>query len=176
MGYPTVVDFDKNIIKRTLENLDAKKVNSFTLLLNSLLGLIVLPRQWNLQGKRKIECFNKLLSEYTELSFFNTKTYFTDDDGQNIETMVLEFKDVNKTTITLKMIIDKLRHSIAHQALRPTKEEEKWKGVVFRNYKKDTATAKWNDEYDFQLYLTQDELEKFAKLIAEIYLTELDKE
>jgi hypothetical protein len=58
MDYPSVNDFDKNFIKRTIENLDGKVKNTFTHLLNSLLGLIILPRQWNLQGRRKIEYFN----------------------------------------------------------------------------------------------------------------------
>jgi hypothetical protein len=176
MGYPTINDFDRNIITRTIENLDGTVQNTFTHLLNSLLGLIVLPRQWNSQGRRKIEYLNKPLSDFREVIFFNDNTHYTDDDGNEVEIKVLELKPDESTTITLKKIIDKLRHSIAHQAIRPTKEGDTWKGVIFRNYTNDNSTSSWNDDYNFQLYLTQTELEIFAKFIATKYLEDINSE
>jgi hypothetical protein len=176
MGYPSINDFDINIITRTIANLDGNIKNTFTHLLNSLLGLIVLPRQWNLQGRRRIDYFNKPLTEYNELNYFNNITHYSDEDGNDVDTKVLELIPDERTTITLKKVIDKLRHSIAHQAIRPTKEGGDWKGVIFRNYTNDNATASWNDDFDFQLYLTQDELEQFAKFIATKYLEEINGE
>lgn len=172
MGNPTINNFDINIISRTIENLDVNVPNTFTHLLNSLLGLIVLPRQWNIQGRRDIEHFNKPLNEYNELNYFNDITYYDDDNQNNVQTKVLELKPDERTTITLKSVIDKLRHSIAHQSIRPTKEGDSWKGVIFRTYRNDTDTSLWNDNYNLQLYLTQDQLERFVKFVATTYLEE----
>lgn len=170
MGYPTINNFDKNIISRTISNLDANVEHTFTHLLNSLLGLIILPRQWNIQGRRTIDYFNKPLSEYPELNYFDDVTRFTNDDGKEVETTVLEFKQAAEDPTTLKKVIDKLRHSIAHQAIRPTKDGGQWEGVIFRNYQNDEATASWTNEYDFQMYLTQEKLNHFARFIANKYL------
>ncbi len=173
MGYPSINDFDKNIINRTIENLDGTVKNTFTHLLNSLLGLIVLPRQWNLQGRRKIEYLDRPLSEFSELRFLNDNASYMDDDGNDVEIKVLELKPDVRTTITLKKIIDKLRHAVAHQAIRPTKDGTNWEGVIFRNYTNDNATSAWNNDYDFQLYLTQSKLEMFARFISTKYLEEI---
>jgi hypothetical protein len=97
-----------------------------------------------------------------------------DDNGQDRKVKILELKPDERKTITLKKILDNLRHSIAHQAIRPTKVGDNWEGVLFRNYGgNDKATAKWDDDYVFQLYLTQNRLKKFAKFIASKYLEEI---
>lgn len=170
MGYPSINEFDKNFIKRTLKNLECQVENTFTHLLNSLLGLIILPRQWNLQGRREATFFNKRISEFSELTYLEEITHYTNEEGNVVEINVLEMKPVNASNITLKNIIDKMCHSIAHQAIRPTNNGEKWEGVIFRNYGNDTSTSLWNDEYDFQLYLTQRQLDQFVKFISAKYL------
>lgn len=173
MGYPTISQFDKQFISRTIANLNAKVENTFTHLVNSLLGLIILPRQWNIQGKRTPEFFNNKIIEFTELNFLKEVTTFTDEKYANHEISKLSFRGKEYNEITLKEIIDKLRHSIAHQSIRPTQEDKDWKGIIFRSYPNDSIAAEWKDNYSMQLYLTQSELKTLVLLVAQRYIAEI---
>lgn len=174
MGYPIVNNFDKNFIERTIENLEKDVPNTYTQLLNSLLGLIVLPRQWNRQGRRATEYFNIPLDECEELRFLANTTYYTNDENVNIEIKKLEYKGHIDEVVTLKKTIDRLRHVIAHQGLRPTKDGTRWEGVIFRSYYNDDQTSEWNDDYNLQMYLTQEELKTFTLFVANKYLEEIN--
>lgn len=173
MGYPTIGQFDKQFISRTINNLDAKVENTYTHLVNSLLGLIILPRQWNIQGKRTPEFFNKKLDDMKELNFLKEVTTYTDEKEVNHEIAKLTFRGKEYNEITLKDIIDKLRHSIAHQSIRPTQEGNDWKGKIFRSYANDSFAVEWKDNYSLQLYLTQSELQTLVLLVAQRYLAEI---
>jgi hypothetical protein len=156
MGYPTISQFDKNFIARTIENLNGDVKNTYTHLVNSLLGLVILPRQWNVLGKRTPEFFNYKVIDCIDLLFLSEVTTFSDEKSVSHEISKLE----------------KLRHSIAHQSIRPTQEEDKWRGIIFRSYPNDLIAAQWGDNYSLQLYLTESELRKLVLFIAERYCTE----
>ncbi|WP_161805860.1 HEPN family nuclease [Pedobacter sp. Hv1] len=54
MGYPTIDQFDIKFIERTKQNVASfSGPNKFTHLLNSLIGLIFVPHEFNNKGKRK---------------------------------------------------------------------------------------------------------------------------
>jgi hypothetical protein len=172
MGYPTISQFDKNFIARTIENLNGDVKNTYTHLVNSLLGLVILPRQWNVLGKRTPEFFNYKVIDCIDLLFLSEVTTFSDEKSVSHEISKLEFRGKEYEEITLKDVIDKLRHSIAHQSIRPTQEEDKWRGIIFRSYPNDLIAAQWGDNYSLQLYLTESELRKLVLFIAERYCTE----
>jgi len=174
MGYPTVSQFDKQFIARTIENLDGEVKNTFTHLLNSLLGLVICPRQWNTLGRRIPVFFACKLIDFSELDFLKEATTFSDEYNKNHEIYKLSFRGKKYEEITLKDVIDKLRHSIAHQSIRPTKEENKWEGIIFRSYPADPIAALWEDNFSMQMYLTQSEIRTLVLFIAQRYLDELD--
>lgn len=173
MGYPSISNFDKTFINRTLENLEKDIPYPFTHLLNSLIGLIILPLQWSIQGRRELEFTKKEISVFDELFFLTETTFYTNKEGENVQTKKLYFKYEDKVVLTVGMLLKKLRNSIAHQAIRPTKENDDWRGVIFRNYSNERKTYEWGENYDLQLYLTKNEIELFAKFIAEKYLEEI---
>lgn len=173
MGYPSVDNFDKVFVARTLENLNQQVPNTFTHLLNSLLGLIILPRQWNIQGKRELEFLDKPINVFEELNFLNEETYYSDDKKDNIKIKKLECRHIEKNKLTVKILLNRLRSSVAHQAIRPTKDGDNWCGVIFRNYSTENRTAEWGNNYDLQMYLTESELKLFAEFISKNYLAEI---
>ncbi len=174
MGYPTVSDFDREFIRRTLENLNCQVTNKFTHLMNSLLGLIILPRQWNIQGRREPEFLNRNILEFEELRFLNEPTFFQDDNHNEIETKKFDFKHKKIEDTKLVELLDKMRHTIAHQSIRPTRDGENWRGVIFRSYQTDQRVSKWGEDYNLQLYLTMSEISEFTRFIATKYLEEFN--
>jgi hypothetical protein len=174
MGYPTIGQFDVNIISRTIQNLDAKVQNTYTHLVNSLMGLVILPRQWNLQRRRTITSFESRILESENLNFLNNKDIFTNEDNLNEEIPILELRGKNIQEITFKDIIDNLRHSVAHQSIRPTQENNSWHGIIFRSYRNDEQATHWGNDYRMQLYLTEEQLRILVTEIADKYLAEVD--
>lgn len=70
MGYPTIQNFDIVFVKRTLENTENYNGEyTFTMLVNSLLGLIILPNEYNIKGLRnyKFDFLNQSVTTFTEL-------------------------------------------------------------------------------------------------------------
>lgn len=172
MGYPTISQFDTNFIKRTKQNLECKVTNDFTHLMNSLLGLIVLPRQWNEQGKVSKDFFKLKVSEIKELGFLFASTTINDEFNENKKIEKLKFRHQNIFELTMETLLDRLRHSIAHQSIRPTSEGNDWCGIIFRNYSGEQRAAKWDDNYDLQMYVTMKELRLFVEFITDRYLAE----
>lgn len=169
MGYPTISEFDKVFIQRTKENLDSKVKNEYTHLMNCLLGLIVLPRQATVQGKRQPKFFNKKVLEIADFSFLKGKTKVSDEFNSNVEIKKLDFPHQPIEKLTIAILLERLRNSIAHQSIRPTCEGRKWIGVIFRNYSTELKASAWKNDYDLQVYLTMDELKTFAVIIADNY-------
>jgi len=169
MGYPTVSNFDNVFIQRTLDNLDGEIKNSYTHLINSLLGLVILPRQWICQKKRKVDSFDKKLAEFDDLNFLKEISTFVDEN--NKEQSVSKLTG-NKAFEEMKVIelTNRIRNSLAHLNIRPTKESDSWAGVIFRNYSSDKEAGTWSDNYNFQLYLTMSEIKLFSVFISNLYL------
>jgi hypothetical protein len=173
MGYPTVSDFDKQFVQRTLDNLNVEVPNTYTHLLNCLLGLILLPRQWNEQGKRNTKFYKTKLVDEPDLLFLNSKAYISDEYSQEMEVQKLDHKHMSFENIRIKELINRIRHAIAHQSLRPTSSGDEWAGIIMRSYSHDSKVAKWGNSYEVQMYFTMDELKAFAVFIAKNYLDEL---
>ena len=141
--------------------------------MNCLLGLIVLPRQWTIQGKEKPEIFNQKAVEV--FPFLKGNDYISDENNPESEIKKLQTSHQAIEDITIETLVDRLRNSIAHQSLRPTWSDGRdWAGVVFRHYTKDKHIASWNNNYDLQVYFTMDELKEFATTIADGYLNNKD--
>jgi len=67
MGYPTIDKFDIKFIKRTKTNVKSfDHPNTFTHLINSLIGLIFVPHEFHKKGRRKykIDFLNEAISNY----------------------------------------------------------------------------------------------------------------
>ena len=178
MGYPKIADFDKTIIKRTKENLkNTAFKEDFTQLLNSLLGLIVILHQMKIQGRRRMAFFEKKISDYTELDFLKDEDTFNDEQKdqsfKEIITKKLIHKHIDYDKIKIHELIKYIRNGIVHYGIRPTKDGDKWEGIVMRNYKKEKQIPKWGDDYIFQIYLTQSELKGLCILLTDEYLKEL---
>ncbi len=179
MGYPTVANFDKNIIFRTRENLVNSSVkNDLTHLLNCLFGLIIVPNQMIVQGRRHLAFFERKISDYQFLDFLRTEDTFVDEDkdGKFVEFKAskLIHKHINYNDIKIAEFLDRIRNGIAHNGIRPTKEETSWRGVIIRSYSRDRQVPAWSDNYDFQLFLTQDELKQLCLFLTAEYLKELN--
>jgi hypothetical protein len=55
MGYPTIDKFDIKFIERTKQNVkDYDKQNKFTHLINSLVGLIFIPNEFNKKRQKDL--------------------------------------------------------------------------------------------------------------------------
>lgn len=180
MGYPKIADFDIIIIKRTKENLKNATIKyDFTLLLNSLLGLIVILHQMKIQGKRKMAFFEKKISDYKKLDFLqNEDTFNNEQKNQSFKEITMKKlirNHINYDKIKIHELIKYIRNGIVHYGIRPTKDGDIWEGIVIRNYKNDKKILNWSDNYIFQIYLTQSELENLCILLTDEYLRELSE-
>ena len=176
MGYPTIQNFDIVFVKRTLENIENYNGEyTFTMLVNSLLGLIILPNEYNIKGLRnyKFDFLNQSVTTFTELLpiIKNDIHKFSDDSGKEI--MIDKFlwlsaaknKKKNKD-IKLSEFLRRLRNGIAHFGIIPTKDNDVWKGIIIRNY-----TSRNKQFYcNFQLYLEESELRILSNFIANKYI------
>ena len=182
MGYPTIDKFDIKFIERTKANVRSfKSPNKFTHLINSLLGLIFIPNEFNKKGKRKykIDFLNKPISEFEQLSkIFTGQSNLTDEQFQPFIQEKFYFKNnrnIEQSTdnTTVGELLRLFRNGIAHQNIIPVAEGDYWKGIIVRNYrnKKDEK----NKDYNFETYLNQNELRLFATFIADEYIKNIKK-
>lgn len=175
MAFPTIGSFDVNFIERTINNLDANVEFEFSHLLNSLVGMIILPRQMIIQGRRIVEIFNQTLDTFEFLEGLNEQVCIIDDVGhENVIDKFISNQHFGETS--LQRFISNLRHSIAHQSLRPTRDGDLWNGVIFRCYpnRQDEQVGLWANNYYFQVYFTYNELRNITRSIARMYLDNLE--
>lgn len=175
MGFPTVKNFDISYIKRTLQNLNEfKGENDFTMLLNSLLGLLILPNEYNIKEVRKynFNFFERKITEYQILSNifkvenitlinenkeeYKQRKFYWLSNGDN----VLQPQDIK-----LGDFIRRIRNGVAHFGIIPTKDGDKWEGVIIRNYPDDKSI-----HFNMEIYFKEEELKTFAEFIANKYL------
>ncbi len=175
MGYPTIDKFDIKFIQRTKENVaEFKGNNKFTHLLNSLVGLIFVPHEFNNKGKTFKENFlKKSVSEYKTLSdIFSGTTQLTNEQGQQFQQRKFFYKtkagDQTIQTTTVGDLVRLFRNAIAHQNITPVAEGDYWKGIIVKNYK--NQTDRKNDNFNFEAFLNQKEVRLFATLISDEYL------
>ena len=177
MGYPTIDKFDIRFIERTKANVkEFDKPNKFTHLINSLVGLIFIPNEFNKKGRRtyKIDFLNKSISDYPKLvSIFSGLATLTNEQGNQFQQRKFFHRNKNgidKTIIdtTVGDLVRLFRNGIAHSNITPVAEGDYWKGIIVKNFET-TRKEKVND-FNFETYLNQKELRIFATLIAYEYL------
>lgn len=177
MGYPTIDKFDIKFIERTKANIKTfNKPNKFTHLINSLIGLIFIPNEFNKKGKRKykIDFLNKPIADYKQIvEIFSGKENLTDEQHNVFVQKKFFCKDNNNIqqsieTTTVGNLLRLFRNGIAHQNITPVAEGDYWKGIIVRNYK--NRDDEKNGNFNFESYLNQKELRLFATFIADEYI------
>lgn len=182
MGYPTIDKFDIKFIERTKQNVEeSDNPNSFTHLINSMLGLIFIPNEFNKKGKRTyiIDFLNKQMSEYKILSdIFSGEVTLTDEKGENFTQRKFFRKKKNGNPKTIQEtsvgeLVRLFRNGIAHSNITPVAEGSYWKGIIVKNF--DTPKKEKQNDFNFEVYLNQKELRFFSTFIADEYLNNINK-
>lgn len=176
MGYPTIDKFDIKFIQRTKENVAKfNGDNKFTHLLNSLIGLVFVPHEFNNKGRKfKDNFLNKPISDYPTLTkIFSGVILLTDEQGQQFQQRKYyyinnEGQEQTIQTTTVGNLVRLFRNSIAHQNITPVAEGEYWKGIIVKNYKNKADTIAGN--FNFEAFLNQKEVRLFATFISDEYL------
>lgn len=178
MGYPTVEKFDKVFIQRTKEILDGNFSDyDFTLLINCLMGLLVLPNERKSKHFRR-EHLNQTIDTFPEpirnIFVENQVVYYQDEDQKEKQMSKCAFftnkgKKKSASPVPLSELLGKLRNAIAHFNIKPTKSSDdyKWEGIIVKNIffnnelKKSFTTMK--------LYLSKDEIKELVAFIIKRY-------
>lgn len=177
MGYPTIDKFDFRFIERTIDNVRASKSpNTFTHLINSLIGLIFIPTEFNKKRRRtySIDFLNKSVSDYELLTeIFTGEVNLRNERGQLFKQTKFFRRDGLGEKATLKNttvgeLVKLFRNGIAHQNIIPVGEGDRWRGIIVRNFQNERKERR--QDFNFETYLTHGELEQFALFIAEEYL------
>jgi hypothetical protein len=175
MGYPTINKFDVKFIERTNEILTTYDGNNdFTLLINSLLGLIFIPHEFQNKGHNfKVKFLKKSISEYEKLTdIFSGVVQLTNEVGGVFEQKKFYYKpkDIEQTihTTTIGCLLKLFRNAIAHQNIIPVAEGENWHGIVVKNYK--NSAEKKKNNFNFEAFLTQKDVQVLSTLISDEYL------
>ena len=176
MSFPSVENFDISFIERTRYNLENyKEANDFTMLINSLLGLLLVPNECIVEGKRKFvfDFLNKKIADFSQLKIiFDEIQFIYTENGREHNTDRLSWTTATgiqkkAPEITFGQFIRRLRNGVAHFGFKPLKTDGQWSGIVVTNQKKGSV--------NFQLFLTQAELRTIAYLIANQYIKQLKK-
>ena len=171
MGYPEIVAFDHVFIKRTKSIL--KQNNSkydFTLLINSLVGLLILPNEYykNKKAKPRFDPFKGKIADLKDpLKSIFSEDKITIHQDSEIEIQKCVFrtnegsvKQANQ--VLIYELMSKLRSSIAHFNIQPTRSGNDWEGVLLKNTNRNNITT-------MELYLKQNELKDIIFYIIEKY-------
>lgn len=179
MGYPSTDVFDIKFIERTKKNLeDFNGDNNFTNLINSLVGLIFIPHEYNNKGRRKNLQFLKLkISEIEDLkTIFTFQSIDVKVDGRVEKFPKFQYRkggrNLNLENIEVQDLLRLVRNSIAHANLIPFGEDNVWSGIIMKNFQDKKKEKK--DKYNFITVLRRKELKTFAIIISNLYLKEVN--
>lgn len=182
MGYPTIDKFDIKFIERTKQNVsEFDKTNKFTHLINSLVGLIFIPNEFNKKGRRtyKIDFLNKPISDYKTLSeIFSGQVTLNNEQGENFNQRKFFRKDKDGNSKSIQEVnvgelVRLFRNGIAHSNIIPVAEGNYWKGIIVKNF--ETPKKEKQNDFNFEAYLNQKELRVFSTFIADEYLKNINK-
>ena len=174
MGLPSIENFDVSFIERTSENLkNYEGEYEFTMLLNSLLGLIIVPREQQFRRYMKFNSFQKKIKDVeilkSVLSKGNVKLYKGKKEVEQHKFYWLSDSnnEISFNEITVAELMTRMRHSIAHFGIIPVaKPEDKteWCGVILQNFRPNNRTK------NFELYLDEQEVRTISNFIAQKYI------
>lgn len=172
MGYPEVTKFDKIFLERTLENIESmgKCKNNFTLLVNSMLGLLILPNEYLNKNKYKnIKVFSQKINDIQEIKgiFRKEDIVIMQDIEKKISKCIFRTNEnIEKPAgeIPLKEVLSKMRNAFAHFGIEPTKMGNDWHGILLTNVNKSGVKT-------MEIYLEKDELQNLVNYIVKCYLT-----
>lgn len=172
MSLPSIANFDVSFIERTKTNLDdyAGKYE-FTMLLNSLLGLVIVPKESKDKRKFTFDFLSKKLSEFSEFrSIFEQKSHHVIKDNKEVDFPKLYWlsdtdNEIDFGDITVDAFLSRLRHGVAHFGFMPIAcpdKKDDWCGIVIRNCRQDQKN-------NFEVCFMQDEIKALAEFIARKY-------
>ena len=171
MGYPPISKFDKLVLERTLYNLENYNGNyDFTFLLSQCLSLLILPNEFYKKGRKlrydflrtnvnKINALDGIISN-------KTINIYLESEGQisREKSIFFSYKGNIKDaeSILLSELINKIRNGIAHWGITPIEENNKWSGVIIKNYNGRINTM--------DIYLSEEDLKKLCVYIAKKWI------
>lgn len=181
MGLPSITNFDISFIERTKSNLeDYKGEFDFTMLLNSLFGLIVVPKESREDRQFTFDFLSKKLNEFKVLDdIFREQSHRVIKDGKGVEfpkffwlsdkDIKFEFKDV-----TVDALLSRMRHGVAHFGFTPIacpERQSEWCGVIVENWRENKqGDGTSRKTLNFQMCLLQSEIRVLADFISQKYL------
>jgi hypothetical protein len=160
MGIP-LGQYDKEIIRRTKELIESYEGEyKITLFMNSLLSLIVLPKEYS--KERNMKFLKELITEVDVIRNIISKNGFIFKEGVTNE----KGKPSVPNPRNLDNLLRKIRNGISHQHITPVSSAlNKWTGVIFKDYDS-------NHTQGLHIEFTIAELKIFALYIANSYLAE----
>jgi len=175
---PSAKNFDIVFIKRTKELLSNYQGDlDFTMLVNSLIGLIMVPNEVKIKNSKEFsfDFYTHSLDTFRPIkeiiSGANVRLY--NEVGKEYEQRKFFYKtklgELPLNAILLGDFIRRIRNGIAHFGFTPVIADKKWIGLIIRNHNK-------SNELNMEIYFTQQELKKFAELIADKYIQNAEKE
>lgn len=147
--------FEIDFVRRTKDLLKYNGPWDMTNLINCTLGLIILPYE-NIQ-ENPPPFWNTELDKITNLPSFELLRFEPIKEIKGPE-----FKYYPKT---LKVLLQKIRHGLAHQNIEPINENGQFTGVIIKNYYPSNS-----GNLDLEVHFSQQELKNFALFIADEYL------
>lgn len=147
--------FEIDFVQRTKELLRYNGPWDMTNLINCTLGLIILPYE-NIQGSPP-PFWNTELDKIANLPSFKLQCFEP----------IKEMKESGFIYYpkTLKVLLQKIRHGLAHQNIEPVNENGQFTGVIIKNYYPPNS-----GNLDLEVHFSQRELKDFALFIADEYL------
>lgn len=181
MGLPSIENFDISFIERTAENLKTPQIPyKFTMLLNSLLGLLVVPNEKSDERKFTFNFLEAKITDFPQLAkVFEGQSILLRSGTEEIEQR--KFRWLSKSgndrvlkDISVRELLRRMRNGIAHFGIVPvaTPENKKeWCGVIIRNYRDDVIDNGMKIEtLNFETCLMETELAELAEFVSQKYL------
>lgn len=181
MALPSITNFDISFIKRTKSNLDDYRGEyEFTMLLNSLFGMIVVPKESKDKREFTFDFMSKTLGEFSVFcTIFREKSHRVINDGREVNFPkffwlsdrgnTVDFKD-----ITVDAFLSRMRHGVAHFGFTPIAcpdKKDEWCGIIVKNCREDKqGDGTKNENLNFEVCLMQSEVKSLAEFISRKYM------
>lgn len=157
--------FDVEFIQRTLDNLDSdnKPAYEVTMLINSLVGLVIIPSESG--GRRVVKVFLKNISDEPVIKTLMQDAYFCPTHYDRKE------KVVKPKQLTISNLLMSVRNSIAHHRIYCLPEDGKWRRVRICDIN-ERNTKEGKPHLELSIDWTIAQLREFCNFICKAYLKE----